>query len=87
MDFQLTEDQLALQQGLRSFCEGRVSAEQLPELEKTGGIERALWQELAEMGVFNLCRPESRAVAGRGTQIERHAVKGDVESPGAVDEG
>jgi alkylation response protein AidB-like acyl-CoA dehydrogenase len=66
VDFQLTEDQLALQQGLRSFCEGRVSAEQLPELEKTGGIERALWQELAEMGVFNLCRPESDGGVGLG---------------------
>ncbi len=66
MDFQLSEDQIALQQGLRSFCEGRVSAEQLPELEKTGGIERGLWQELAEMGVFNLCRPESDGGIGLG---------------------
>ena len=32
MDFQLTEDQKALREGLRSFCEGRVPADQLPEL-------------------------------------------------------
>ena len=66
MDFQLTEDQVALQQGFRSFCEGRVPIEQLPELEKSGGIDRALWSDLAEMGVFNLRVPEAEGGVGLG---------------------
>ena len=67
MDFQLTEDQLALQQGLRSFCEGRIPVDQLPELEKTGGIDRSLWGDLAEMGVFNLRVPETEGGVGLGS--------------------
>ena len=67
MDFQLSEDQLALREGLRSFCEGRVPASRLPELEKTGGIDRALWNDLAEMGVFSLRLPEADGGVGLGS--------------------
>ncbi len=67
MDFQLTEDQKALREGLRSFCEGRVPADQLPELEKSGGIDRSLWSELAEMGVFGLRVPEADGGVGLGS--------------------
>ncbi len=54
MDFQLSADQRALQAGIRSFCDTRASLEHLRTLEGTGGFERSLWAELAEMGVFNL---------------------------------
>lgn len=67
MDFQLTEDQEALKDGLRSFCEGRVPADQLPELEKSGGFDRALWNDLAEMGVFGLRLSEDQGGVGLGT--------------------
>jgi alkylation response protein AidB-like acyl-CoA dehydrogenase len=67
VDFQLTEDQEALKDGLRSFCEGRVAADQLPELEKSGGFDRDLWGELAEMGVFGLRLPEADGGVGLGT--------------------
>ncbi len=67
MDFQLTEDQKALREGLRSFCEGRVPADQLPELEKSGGIDRSLWSELAEMGVFSLRVQEADGGVGLGS--------------------
>ena len=53
LDFQLSEDQSALRAGIRSFCDGRVPIEALRELEKKG-FDRALWRELAEMGVFSL---------------------------------
>ena len=66
MDFQPTEDQKALQEGIRSFCEGQVSNERLPELEKSKGFDRALWRELAEMGVFSLRLPEDRGGVGLG---------------------
>jgi alkylation response protein AidB-like acyl-CoA dehydrogenase len=53
MQFQLTEDQEALQEGIRSFCEGRFGFEAVPELEKQP-FTREMWGELAEMGVFAL---------------------------------
>ncbi len=67
MDFRVTEDQEALRQGLRQFCEGRVPFEALPDLAKKGGIDRDLWRELAEMGVFGLRQPESAGGVGLGT--------------------
>ncbi|MBW2422873.1 MAG: acyl-CoA dehydrogenase, partial [Deltaproteobacteria bacterium] len=48
MDFQPTEDQKALREGIRSFVEGQVPNERFAELEKTQGFDRALWGELAE---------------------------------------
>ena len=86
MDFQLDEDQLALREGLRSFCEGRIPHEQLPELEKCGGVDRELWGELAEMGVFSLRLPESDGGVGLGSadgvivfaELGRRAVPGPV---------
>lgn len=66
MDFRVTEDQQALQQGIRSFCAGRIPIEALRELETRGGFDRALWGELAEMGVFSLRLPEARGGVGLG---------------------
>jgi len=66
VDFRVTEDQQALQEGVRSFCEGRVSIDQLRELEQAGGFERELWGELAEMGVFSLRLSEEQGGVGLG---------------------
>ncbi len=65
MNFRLSEDQEALRDGVRSFCEGRVPAERLPELE--GGFERGLWSELAELGVFGLRLGEDAGGVGLGS--------------------
>ena len=66
MDFRVTEEQQALQEGVRSFCEGRVAIDQLRELEKTGGFDPELWRELAEMGVFSLRLSEGQGGVGLG---------------------
>lgn len=66
MDFQPTEDQKALREGIRSFCEGEIPNERFPELEKSKGFDRALWDELAEMGVFALRLPEEKGGVGLG---------------------
>ena len=65
MDFQLSEDQQALKEGVRNFCEGRVSADQLRDMEKEA-FDRGLWGELAEMGVFALRVAESEGGVGLG---------------------
>ena len=66
MDFQLSEDQEALRAGIRSFCDGRVPADALRELEKQG-FDRTLWGELAEMGVFSLRQREQAGGVGLGS--------------------
>jgi alkylation response protein AidB-like acyl-CoA dehydrogenase len=66
MDFQVDADQQALQEGVRSFCEGRVPLETLRELEASRGFDRGLWGELAEMGVFQLRQPEASGGLGLG---------------------
>ena len=64
MDFRLSEDQKALRQGVRSFCDARLPAESLHDLAKHGGFDAALWKELAELGVFSLRQPESEGGVG-----------------------
>ncbi len=66
MDFRVDEDQQALRDGIRGFCEGRVPIERLRDLEQTGGFDPELWRDLAEMGVFGLRLPESRGGVGLG---------------------
>ena len=66
MAFRLTEDQEALVQGLRSFCQGRVPLERLSALEGKSAVDRALWSELAEMGVFHLRLSASQGGVGLG---------------------
>ncbi|MBJ22169.1 MAG: acyl-CoA/acyl-ACP dehydrogenase [bacterium] len=66
MDFQPTEDQKALREGIRSFIEGQVPNERIPDLEKSQGFDRELWTELADMGVFALRLPEDEGGVGLG---------------------
>lgn len=66
MDFRLTEDQQALQGGIRSWCDGRLPLETLAAIARTGGFDRAVWDGLAEMGVFGLRAPEADGGVGLG---------------------
>jgi alkylation response protein AidB-like acyl-CoA dehydrogenase len=55
MDFWPTDDQSALQEGVRTFCQGRFPFETLHDLEAAGGrIDRSAWKDIADMGVFSL---------------------------------
>jgi alkylation response protein AidB-like acyl-CoA dehydrogenase len=65
MDFQLTEDQQALQSGIRDFCDDRYAFENVAQLEKTP-LDRDRHRELAEMGVFSLRLPEAEGGVGLG---------------------
>jgi alkylation response protein AidB-like acyl-CoA dehydrogenase len=49
MNFDLTDDQEALRDGIRAVCEGRFGVARVRE-----GFDRAMWDELAETGVFSL---------------------------------
>ena len=67
MDFTLTSDQEALQEAVRKLCEGRFPMERIRQLSDVGGVDRALWRELADAGVFSLRLPEADGGAGLGT--------------------
>ncbi len=49
MNFDLSEDQVALRDGIRNLCEGRFDRARV-----RGGFDRSMWDELAETGVFSL---------------------------------
>ena len=66
MDFRLTDDQIALRDGIRAFCDGQMPQEKLGALATAGGFDRALWSGLAEMGVFGLRAAESEGGVGLG---------------------
>jgi alkylation response protein AidB-like acyl-CoA dehydrogenase len=66
MDFELTDDQVALQEGVRNFCEGRFPSDAVRALEESGGVDRARWRELADMGVFSLRLAEAEGGVGLG---------------------
>jgi len=66
VDFRVNAEQKALQEGVRSFCDGRITVETLREREGKGGFDRSLWTELAQLGVCNLRRPEERGGLGLG---------------------
>ena len=57
MDFEVTDDQAALQEGVRAFCAGRFPIEVVRANEDTGGgLDRGRWAELGELGIFSLRR-------------------------------
>ena len=49
MNFDLTDDQVALRDGIRSLLMGRFSMERVRE-----GFDRSMFDELTEAGVFSL---------------------------------
>ena len=66
MDFQVSEDQRALADGVRSFLTGRLPDEEIARLAQSGSLDAGLWKELAELGVFSLQLDEDRGGIGLG---------------------
>jgi alkylation response protein AidB-like acyl-CoA dehydrogenase len=66
MDFRPTEDQEALRDGIRAWCDGSLPFERLGALAREGGFDRDLWRGAAEMGVFSLRLEESQGGVGLG---------------------
>lgn len=65
MDFELTELQTDLAQGVRQLCEGRFPLETVRAVENAERVvDRKGWGELGEAGVFNLCLGEAEGGVG-----------------------
>jgi alkylation response protein AidB-like acyl-CoA dehydrogenase len=67
MDFEPTDDQLALQAQLRRFLDDRVTPEARRAIaDLPGAVDRDLWHDLGGMGVFALTLSKSRGGVGLG---------------------
>ena len=66
MDFELSDDQVALCDGIRDLCQGRFDIDTVRGLADCGGVDRQLWGELADTGVFSLVVPEEDGGVGLG---------------------
>ncbi len=64
MDLELSEDEAALQEGLRSFLDGRFDMAAVRA--QAEGLDRGRWAELADTGVFGLRLPEAEGGVGLG---------------------
>ncbi len=59
MDFELTDDQVSLQEGVRAFLDGRFPLDAVRAVEAAGRLDRDRWRELGETGGFSLTLPEA----------------------------
>ncbi|MCU1387509.1 MAG: fadE27 [Ilumatobacteraceae bacterium] len=67
MDLTLDDGQIALQEELRRFLANGISPERRRAMTaEAGGVDRAFWLRLAEMGVFSLAVPEADGGVGLG---------------------
>jgi alkylation response protein AidB-like acyl-CoA dehydrogenase len=82
MDFDLSDDQIALRDGARELLDGRASPERVRAHTGTDtGYDRALWAAMAEQGWLGIEVPEDQGGVGLGTvevavlgeELGRHA--------------
>ena len=67
MDFELTDEQVALRDELRRFLADRVTSEaRRAVIDMPGAVDRDLWRALGGMGVFALTLPEAHGGVGLG---------------------
>ncbi len=67
MDFELSELQTELADGIGRLCQGRFALEMLRALEEADHVvDRTGWRQLGEAGVFGLCLAESAGGVGLG---------------------
>ena len=67
MDLTLDDGQRALQEELRRFLANEMGPERRRTMTtEPGGVDRAFWLQLAQMGVFGLCVPEAEGGVGLG---------------------
>ena len=66
MDFDFTDDQQALRDAVRRWVDKGFAFERRHALAKAGGHSRAVWGELAELGLAGLAVPESQGGLGFG---------------------
>ena len=66
MDFDFTDDQEALRDAVRRWVDKGFSFERRHALAKAGGASRAVYRELADLGLVGLVVPEAQGGLGQG---------------------
>ena len=67
MDFELSDDQVALRDGARSLLDGRATPTQVRAVvDAEGGIDDGLWSAMVEQGWTALAVPKDRGGLGLG---------------------
>ncbi|HLX88168.1 MAG TPA: acyl-CoA dehydrogenase family protein, partial [Acidimicrobiales bacterium] len=66
MDFELSDDERLLAEGIRRLCSGRFSLDHLRAGEGRSALDEQDWAVLADFGVFSLTRPEPDGGLGLG---------------------
>ncbi len=66
MHFDLDDDQRALQAGIRQLAQGRLGTDRVRAAADTDGVDRAIFAELADAGVFALTMREEDGGLGLG---------------------
>ncbi len=63
IDFELTEDHIALQKTVREFCQGEV-APHIKEWDERQHFELSIFEKMGELGLLGVCIPEEYGGAG-----------------------
>ncbi len=63
IDFELTEEQVALQQTVKEFCAGEV-APYIKEWDEKQHFEKSVFTKMGELGLLGVCIPEQYGGAG-----------------------
>lgn len=63
IDFELTEEQIALQQTVREFCQKEI-APYIKEWDEKTHFERSILDKMADLGILGVCIPEEYGGAG-----------------------
>jgi alkylation response protein AidB-like acyl-CoA dehydrogenase len=67
VDFELSESEVDLADGIRRLCAARFTLEKIRSREQSESVvDRTAWEELAETGVFALCLAEEAGGVGLG---------------------
>jgi alkylation response protein AidB-like acyl-CoA dehydrogenase len=76
IDLALSDDQRMIEDGVRDFLRDHLPVERLREPKNHGGAaERALWQELSDLGLFSLGSAEQLGGLGLGLAEEALAAR------------
>lgn len=63
IDFELTEEHIALRKTVKEFCDGEV-APHIKEWDEKSHFERSVFDKMAELGLMGVCIPEQYGGAG-----------------------
>ena len=63
IDFELTEEHIALQKTVKEFCDGEV-APFIKEWDEKSHFERSVFDKMGELGLLGVCIPEEYGGAG-----------------------